>query len=197
MILVIIIILLTVVTIFGFLYVPQKPKATALNPHITPLNPICSNTPVECTTDSDCTKCLDSFKVRCTTLRRNPEQSTKYGAQKSYCLPVKPQRPCNEKLGGIWTWTGWSDENVKEWDCLCTYPEIAGGNGCQRLNGNVCKGGTYNYDARNATQGPKPSNCKCGENDQLIVTESGVPLCVPKGPGYCSDESTCKRFYAQ
>lgn len=190
----IIIIILTLLSVLGFIYKPV-PKQVYINPNVTPIDPVCQNQPVECDTDNDCNKCIDNEKMNCVIMNRNKNQEEKYGKAKKYCLPLKPSQPCNETLGGIWTWTGWSDPIRKEWDCLCTYPEIAGNKGCTKLNPNVCKNGVYKYNAINAIRGPSPKDCECASNSQRIITSTNVPLCVPKGDGYCANEQMCTNFY--
>jgi len=179
--------LLTLLTVFGFVYTPRTAR-TFLNPTASRTHPVCSERAVECQNDADCVECADNdvFQIRCEEVGGG-----KLVERKRYCLPRKPDKPCNEDLGGVWTWT----YNNKEWECLCTYPEIAGNRGCTKLNPNVCKGGTYNYSAKRSNRGPIPTDCVCPEESIRIVSEDNVPMCVPTHPGICPDENTCRSFY--
>lgn len=186
-----IIVLLLCITVFGFVYTPNTPS-TFINPATSQTNPVCSEQAVECQTNADCGKCEDNniFEIRCEEMGGG-----KLTKKKKYCLPVKPEKPCNEDLGCVWTWTGWASSDNKEWESLCTYPEIAGNKGCTKLNPNVCKGGTYNYSAKHSNRGPIPSDCVCPNGSVHIVSEDNVPMCIPLHPDICSDESTCRSFY--
>jgi hypothetical protein len=186
---------LTLLAIIGFTYYPPVISGY-INPNAQPKDPICSETPIECNIDDDCGKCIDSeaYNIKCTTLKRNSNQSKHYGEEKKYCLPEKPEKPCNEKLGGVWTWTGWASKGG-EWDCMCTYPEIAGGNGCSKLNPNVCKGGKYTYSAIGADRGPRLTDCECPPTHIRIHTNKGIPMCIKKNKGSCPNEAICQSFY--
>lgn len=177
--------LLVALTVFGLVYRPSSTGPDFIDPVKVALSPICSEQPVPCINDSDCQHCRDAnvFEMKCEGLD-----------DRRYCLPTKPEQPCNEKLGGVWTWSGWADTRNKEWECLCTYPEIAGNRGCTKLNPNVCRGGTYTYKP-SMDRGPLPSDCKCPRNTVQVVTEGDVPMCIARNKGSCFDEATCKRFY--
>ena len=191
---IIFIISLSCLIIIG-LFIHPIAKTVYINPHSHTVNPICMDTPIECHTNDDCNKCADGIQLKCMELKRGSHQQEVYGnIHNKYCLPEKPTKLCNEKYGGIWTWTGWAT-NRKEWDCMCTYPEIAGNNGCTHLNPNVCNLGKYTYDARTATRGPIPADCECAPNYIKIVTDTNVPLCVKKGDGYCPNDKICNEFY--
>lgn len=178
--------LLAVVTISGMLYTPRPIGPDFINPVAVSTRPVCSEEPVPCVTDADCSVCQDDkvFEMKCQDIQGN-----------RYCLPKTPEQPCNLDLGGQWVWSGWADTNNKEWECLCTYPEIAGNIGCTKLNPNVCRGGIYTF-SKNSTRGPRPEDCKCPENTIRIVTENNVPMCIKRNKTSCRDENTCKRFYS-
>lgn len=189
------IIILSCLIIIGMFIKPVS-STTYINAHSGIINPLCMDTPIECQKDNDCSKCSDGIQMKCMELKRGPHQKEVYGnIHNKYCLPEKPDKPCNEKNGGIWTWTGWAG-NRKEWDCLCTYPEIAGNIGCTHLNPNVCNLGEYTYDARTAKRGPIPDDCKCAPHFVKIITENNVPLCIKKQDGYCPNEKVCHNFYS-
>ena len=181
--LIILILELTSIIIYGVLRQRegvQRPPTHNVFPRMDkkPLRPICTEQAYTCTTDKDCEKCIDSnsFELKC------QPHKIDTGMQK-YCLPVKPKKECNEKLGGVWTWTGWGESGTKEWDCLCVYPEIAGNRGCTRLNPGVCDKGTYTYDARGSSRGPSPDDCKCAEGYDKIVANPDIPMCIKHTDG--------------
>ena len=74
---------------FGFLYIP-KLVTTYINPNVTKINPMCNKEPIECKTDTDCNKCIDSFEIKCQRMDRNSHQEKIYGKSSKYCLPQKP-----------------------------------------------------------------------------------------------------------
>lgn len=185
-ILVIVIVLLTVLTITGVFYEPATVGPDFLDSTGVAVNPVCSEEAVPCLTDGDCASCQDGdvFEMKCQELRG-----------RRYCLPKTADQPCNTELGGQWVWTGWADSGNKEWECLCTYPEIAGNKGCTKLNPNVCKGGKYRF-SKNSTTGPVPEDCECPTDTIRIVTEGNVPMCIKKNKTSCRDETTCRQFYS-
>jgi len=160
-------------------------------------NVSCANKPVPCISDLDCkNSCNDFEEMSCQTMDRpaNPKLKNKFGPHGKYCLPIKPEQPCDLANGGIWTYTGWSDNENMEWDCTCVYPQVAGGNGCQNLNPNICKGGVWDFNALISETGPTTDNCTCGADHIKITTDEGIPLCIPdKNPYNADDESfLCK-----
>lgn len=196
---VILLIVLTVLIILGISYTPQL-KQVFIDPGTVDANPICQFEPTTCNNDQDCTKCSDNEEMYCVSLNRNEDQAKMYGKSQKYCLPKLPESGCNTKNGGIWTWTGWSDTNRMEWDCLCTYPEISGNPGCTELNPNVCQGdgAVWNYDASLSSTNIAPTfkNCKCGPNTTLLATTTGVPLCVPNSKFLCDSKESCEKMYS-
>jgi hypothetical protein len=181
---------------WGLSYEPEF-KAVYINSGEEDVKPVCQKEIIKCNTDSDCAKCTDNVEIKCVEIDRTSDHSKQYGVGGKYCLPEKPSSGCNAKNGGIWTWTGWSDTERMEWDCLCTYPQIAGGAGCQDLNPNVCAGGTWTYDATTATKAPSVLDCTCPKDFHLLSTEpTGVPLCVPHMDLVCQDEATCETMYS-
>lgn len=185
------IIMITVVSLIvliltGVFYKPKRVGPDFLDPVRVETDPVCSENPVPCVSDSDCKICVDGgvFEMKCQNLRGS-----------NYCLPKTPDQPCNLDLGGQWVWTGWADTRNKDWECLCTFPEIAGNIGCTRVNPNVCRGGKYSF-THTETRGPIPEDCECPTDAIRIVTEGNVPMCIKKNRSSCVDETSCKRFYS-
>lgn len=199
-ILVLIILFIISIVIFGIFFKSSDSGQIYINPNGVSIGQICQNVPVSCSTDSDCKQqCIDSEVMTCQELTRNSDQETKYGKSGKYCLPQKPQQTCNSKNGGIWSWTGWSGSNNMEWECLCTYPQIAGGNGCENINPNVCNGGIFNYDATTMNRGPSPEDCQCANNNYLMVTNNNVPLCILENDYLCggnNPKKMCESMYS-
>jgi hypothetical protein len=132
-----------------------------------------------CTSDEDCNKCAeigDDIEMSCATIVENPHVSkTK---KISVCLPktVTLSNDCNENNGAIKVWSGWNNPERMEWDCVCTYPDWAGGSDYKgkttcELNPDICQGGTWNYDATTATGPPTADNCTCDASDQHHIRE--------------------------
>lgn len=192
--------LLAILVIWGIVYRPKFVQTYVEPGAGGDTKPLCLATPVPCETNEDCQACGDNVETQCVELARHtPEQEKVYGKSGKFCLPAKPEQKCNEKLGGLYVWTGWSEINRQEFDCLCSYPEIAGGPGCSQLNPNVCQGGTYTYDAVKDKRGPKPSDCKCGSGHNLMVprgVEGAVPLCIPADEWLCKDKAMCEGMYS-
>lgn len=194
--LIIFILVLVILMVWGLEYRPEF-EATYINPGQGSVNPVCQKERITCNTDADCSKCIDNIEMKCVDITRTDDQSKNYGKGGKYCLPEKPYFGCNAKNGGIWTWTGWSDTERMEWDCLCTYPQIAGGPGCENLNANVCVGGEWNYDATTASEPPSPMNCNCPVNHHLLSTQpKGVPLCIPHIEYTCDGKKSCESMYS-
>ena len=195
-----------------FIYVPQT-KQIYIDPELHSKDVICSHNPKKCVKDDDCDNCIESSKsqgeleITCQEIPRTSLQSKKYGKSGGkYCLPKKADQPCNQKLGGMWTWSGYSSLEgtglSQEWDCVCTIPEIAAGNGCP-LNANICQGGDFYYDAtgKDSNTPPHPVHCRCPENSVKILTSNGSIICSPYNAGYCADEKgdyneeICSNFF--
>jgi len=210
------VIIFIIIIIFSFLSIYKTfvyspiPQEVFIDPELRTPNKECSVNPQLCTVDKDCENCVESqnVEITCQDMNRSELQSKKYGKSGGkYCLPKKADQPCNEKLGGMWAWSGYSGlegtPGAQEWDCLCTIPEIAASNGC-KLNNNICKGGEFNYDALGAQSNtpPLPVHCKCPEGHVKVWTENQAILCVPYGPGFCADEKgvyneeICKSFFS-
>jgi len=170
---------LTILIVFGYIY---KPKIGAVYIDINGGlgKKMCQNQQVKCQSDSDCsTICGDAIEMSCQTItRNNQDEEEKYGKSGNYCLPSMPSKPCNADNGGIWVWTGWASTDRMEWDCLCTYPNYFGNEGCTRLNPGVCNNGTFNYDATKG-QPPLAKDCQCNQNYTLMASNEGdVPFCI-------------------
>ena len=181
------IIFLLVVVLVGFILFRVETNKEIKHHYINPNvfnNEYCVKTPVECQSDEDCSKCKDTIKLTCQVHNK-----------RKYCLPLKPDRPCEPKYGGIWTWTGWTNPQLQEWDCLCLHPEISGIEGCTQLNPDVCKNGVYTYNAETMKRRPLPSDCKCNEN-QVKIVSNNIPKCITKNEGYCPNAHVCELFYS-
>ena len=186
-ILILILIIITLLIIGGVKYTP-KFKQISIDPMDEfGFKAFCQSVQTSCNVDEDCKKkCDDNIELKCVDLDRTDPQAALYGASGKFCLPEKPAQICNTQNGGIWAWTGWSSTDRMEWDCLCTYPQIAGGAGCE-LNPNVCNNGTWSYDAiNNFDEAPNSSFCKCPDDYQKLETiggsgsVGGYPICVQR-----------------
>jgi len=110
-----------------------------------------------------------------------------------YCIPAKATaslKNCNQSHGGIPVFSGWSGTlDHMEFDCLCTYPLWASSRQCDStsggctgqclLNPGVCQGGTFHWDLTTKAQAPIAQLCECRDGDILVVSNEGLPRCVP------------------
>lgn len=186
--------------IFGKTYIPSQGQ-TFIDPNQTRTSPICQKERVSCNGPDDlttCQKCIDNIEMKCSFLDRTPDQEKIYGPTGYYCLPDKPDQPCDMSKGGIWVWTGWASTERMEWDCLCTYPGYAGNQGCTGWNPNICKGGTFTYDAtKQQNTGPSINDCTCPTGYHLLSADpGGIPICVPAGEYLCKDKKMCETMYS-
>ena len=151
----------------------------------------CTGQLVTCSTDSDCSQtCIESregIEMTCQNVNRyTNDQVTNFGNSQKICAPANAVINCNEKYGGVLTWTGFPELNNMQWNCLCSYPNLASGPGCS-LNADVCSGGNYTWDVTNPnSSNPSTATCTCPYDKQLIVGTDNVPRCVPSviGPGF-------------
>lgn len=177
-----VLLIVTVFIVFGLIYSPKE-TAVIINPQSTSGGAICQQEAIKCETNADCAVCVDDVEMTCQPLSRySSDQEKLFGKNGKYCLPEIPRSPCNEKNGGVQVWTGWSDTERMEFDCMCTYPDYFGGDGCMDINANVCSGNnsSFDFDARTSTAPPGPANCKCPPGTNIVVRQIGqIPTCVP------------------
>ena len=181
-ILFIIVITLLILSLIGFIVKPTNIPIN-VNPGTGINNKKCTSQVVECSTDNDCSSnCVESSQgeeMKCIEIKVNNKN---YGNTKKVCALAKAEMKCNTQYGGLPVWSGWTNPDRMEWDCLCMYPNYAGGESCSKLNPNVCNGGQgFQW---NANDGP-PENgiCSCVDGQEKIIDKNGVPICVEKGKG--------------
>lgn len=136
--------------------------------------PFCETAKIKCDTDDDCKKCAESsegFEMKCIQI---PETNDLNSSIK-VCAPASAKLDCNIKYGGVPTWSGWSDVERMEWDCLCNYPEWAETSSCKNLNADVCTGGKLDWDLTKK-QSPEGATCTCPTGMEL-VTVNKKPKC--------------------
>ena len=95
------------------------------------------------------------------------------------CAPIKTKGlpKCDTTKGGMLVWTGWTQpEADMEWQCICNYPAFASGDGCSKINSNVCIGGQFDWEKN---QLPTEATCTCNTGMTEIRDYRGVPYCVP------------------
>ena len=201
----VLILLLICITIFIVIGLNYRPKFadTPVSVKLAKeeIRSFCQEEKTTCDTDSDCNnKCLDNIQLQCVNIERNDAQAKLYGEGGKFCLPAKPTDECIKENGGIWAWSGWSSTDRMEWNCLCSYPQLAGGNGC-KLNPNVCTKGTWKYNALKDNRAPSASDCECKSGDVLMETINieggigGIPLCIPKDSELCGTDEMCLSTY--
>jgi len=176
----------------------NKPQRIKLPVGKGTFNKQCSTEKVTCKTNLDCQEnCIESSEgeeYTCQDLPRStPSQQNLYGPTGKFCLPAKAKMACNIAHGGIPIFTGWSNPERMEFDCLCSYPAFASsqatdvlgnpvGDMCT-LNSGVCEGGVFSWDLTKKIQEPSASLCSCPVGTTLMVDNpnGGIPRCVPSG----------------
>lgn len=147
---------------------PPRPctDASACNLKSQTIQPVlqdtvaCGAQPVRCalTDPGACDTCGEGWA--CTAVRAN---DTDYGVDGSFCLPAKPSNACtqvpadpNERMQGVWRWTGWTGVNTQAWSCACPYPSFypmdttansTSAGACKRSSA-LCRGGTWTYPCK-------------------------------------------------
>ena len=183
-----------------FIIAPQiavvKPvlESILINPNDGQSTKKCLSEIVSCVSDTDCkTACIENsegIEMQCTTVPRYSGQQTLYGQTQNICAPVKAVVNCNQKNGGLMTWSGFPDINNMQWACICTSPNIASGPGCA-LNYDVCQGGTFTWDATNPNSLNPYDSCTCGAGFQKIKDNiTKIPKCIPNNLTNFSAKST-------
>jgi hypothetical protein len=200
-ILIVVFILFVILGITIFLLVSKPKQKVEPEPEPEPLKSrLCTKVQTPCQTDEDCNNlCEETIEgtpenLTCQELtgRYTDQQKNDFGSGK-YCLPLKPKKECSEKNGGVLTWTGWSSTDRMEWDCLCTYPNYFGNEGCTSLNPGVCIDGTFEFDAKNG-EAPSSKNCTCKQDYiKMIKNEGGTPFCVNKDIEYLNYYSSSSK----
>ena len=162
----------------------------------------CLSEILNCNDDNDCQKnCIEQFsgvQMKCVDLPKyTEEQKLLYGQSQKICAPAKAEINCNAKYGGVLSWSGFPNIENMQWDCLCSYPNLAGGPGCS-LNSDVCEGGTYTWDVTDSNKSD-PTNkllCTCGPGKSLFIDPiTSVPKCVPKIFSNKFNEVSTRSFY--
>lgn len=137
--------------------------------------PFCESSQVACDTSEDCIKCAESaqgFEMKCVQIPKTNDPSQKFGV----CVPATAKLECSEKYGGVPAWSGWSDASRMEWDCLCNYPEWSETPNCNKLNADICQGGTFDWDLTKK-QIPEDVKCTCPSGMVLVMDAQKKPRC--------------------
>lgn len=162
----------------------------------------CDIEKVPCAIDSDCSNsCMDvsGTEFVCKTFgRKNEKDVKKFGPPERICVPKETGSKCNEKTGGILSWTYQAEPDRMEWGCMCSYPDWAaapGPDGMCSLNPDVCKGGTFTWDATTGDD-PSPNHCICPKGTtRMVHIGSQIPICVPdEAPNPILYSGTYKRM---
>jgi hypothetical protein len=96
------------------------------------------------------------------------------------CLPKEPDINCNSNNGGRYIWTGYGFTQSKDWQCLCTKPEIYNGPDCSIKNPSYCSNGTLADDLNT----PLRNICKCDKGTELLFRYNNTPMCVSNDPSF-------------
>lgn len=176
-------IVLLVLTILLSIYVysemsktskPPSPGGSPFIPFSQGKKKMCSTEKVSCdpSNKDSCKICGDTEEMMCI----SPNKDGEY-----VCLPSGPNIDCNEKNGGKYIWTGYGFTQKKDWQCLCTRPEIYNGPNCDIKNPSYCNGGQVT-DIKSTLK----DICKCPDGTSLLFRINNTPMCVsdiPEGGG--------------
>lgn len=173
---VIMILILTISSIYIYINITRASVDPSLgNPIIPPSSTkkkICSSEKVSCN-PSDFNSCNDLCgdieQMKCVSV--NGE---------NVCLPKEPDINCNSENGGRYIWTGYGFTQTKDWQCLCTRPEIYNGPECNIKNPSYCSNGQLSSDINT----PLKDICKCDESKgmKLLFRDNNTPMCVSNDP---------------
>lgn len=165
-----------ILSIYIYRNISQSSKAPSLGPPIIPFTSgkkkQCSSEKVSCDPSdiNSCNKlCGDTEQMKCVNV--NGE---------NLCLPREPDINCNSQNGGRYIWTGYGFTQSKDWQCLCTRPEIYNGPDCNIKNPSYCSNGTLSDDINT----PLRDICKCDESKgmKLLFRCNNTPMCVSDDP---------------
>ena len=143
-----------------------------------PFIPFTSNKKVDCSavkvscdpkSENPCGICDGTEQMKCMSI--NGE---------NVCLPKEPDISCNTKNGGKYIWTGYGFTQSKDWECLCTRPEIYNGPDCNIKNPSYCSNGTLSDNIND----PLSNICNCGDpkSNKLLFRYNNTPMCISTDP---------------
>jgi hypothetical protein len=102
------------------------------------------------------------------------------------CMPSSSKeftKECDFKHGGELVWTGSTNSDNMGWQCMCQWPQYAGGENCKDINPGVCgshgkdKAGVFDWDA--SVSPPELVNCKCNTGYTWMKSLEGkADICV-------------------
>jgi hypothetical protein len=187
-------------------YVPTSEKPVVFSNLPGKFGKACTTEMVECSTDQDCqTNCNEQQRgvdMACVALA-TPTDRTGTLPQRKTCAVRNAVMKCGKELGGVLTWSGWSNINRMQWDCLCQFPSYASNDNCTKLNAGVCS--AYNSASKKfenkfnwtvQTGRPEWGTCTCPEGMTRQSTLSNqMPRCVPNSlTGLYTDLATADGY---
>lgn len=187
-------------------YVPTSEKPVVFSNLPGKFGKACTTEMVECTTDRDCqTNCNEQQRgvdMACVALAA-PTDKVGTLPQRKTCAVRNAVMKCGQELGGVLTWSGWSNINRMQWDCLCQFPSYASNDNCTKLNAGVCS--AYNSTSKKfenkfnwtvANGRPEWGTCSCpaGTTRQSNLNNQ-MPRCVPDNlTGLYTDLATAEGY---
>ena len=178
--LILLILFILIIALIG-LFNPVKISPSIIASNRDKFRQLCTENPVTCNNSSDCDiQCVESTKgekMSCIQLDRTEDQIKEFGPAMKVCLPEKTKINCDKSHGGIKVWSGWSNPDRMEWDCLCSYPNYVGTDHCSKINPGICHNGKFDWDISKGV--PSAKQCKCNPGFVLIKKPNGFPMCVP------------------
>jgi hypothetical protein len=192
--------------------------------HVSPSTScIAANSLTSCATTDDCKKCSDYKKDHlvcrpylnatkaCASMDKcdetfcdityNKKTNQRECKPRSFCQMPEPIEVCNERNGGEFHLTGVSEGGPgssgaeQVFQCMCKYPQIAAGDGCE-LNPGVCEGGDWIYHAKDeCTDQVDETNCLYrGQLTPTDAKNNNIPNFKQLPPSAISLRKSCQWF---
>lgn len=140
-----------------------------------PFIPFTSGKEKQCTAEK--VSCDPSEENSCDSKCQEPGMKCVKMNDEFVCLPREPDVNCNSQNGGKYVWTGYGFTQTKDWQCLCTHPEIFNGSSCDIKNPSYCSGGSIgNVNTR------LRDICTCPKGTGLLFRYNNTPMCVSNDP---------------
>lgn len=150
----------------------------------------CSTELVTCAIDQDCQAICkeqqDGLDMACISIS-DPNDKTGMLPKKKVCALREAEMKCGKNLGGVLTWSGWSNPDRMEWNCICQFPSYASNQNCTQFNSGICS--AYDTAKKQTTSGfnwdvsvgrPELGTCTCpaGTTRQTVLSNQ-MQRCVP------------------
>lgn len=171
---------------------PAKYSPVVLSDQVGVFSKECTRELTTCETDQDCQSlCKEQQRgvdMACTQIA-DPNDKSGEVPKTKVCAPRNAVMQCGKNLGGVLTWSGWSNPDRMEWNCLCQFPSYASNANCTKLNAGICSAydssqdkNVQNYNWNVSMGRPELGICTCpsGTTRQTSIFNQ-IQRCVPNG----------------